>query len=79
MVDGRWLMRDRAITVLDEAAVVAEAEHHAANLRALAEPGRVALQQAFPAYDEWTERTFGRLACPHCGGRHVRMMNMPTE
>lgn len=79
MVGGQWLMRDRKVRVFDEAAVIAEAEHHAANLRALAEPGRVALEQTFDAYDDWTERTFDGLACPHCGGRHSRMMNIPTE
>ncbi|BBD40241.1 hypothetical protein Amn_51210 [Aminobacter sp. Y103A] len=79
MVDGQWLMRDRIVRVFDEAAVIAEAEHHAANLRALAEPGRVALDKTFDAYDEWTERTFDGLACPHCGGRHSRMMNTPNE
>jgi cytosine/adenosine deaminase-related metal-dependent hydrolase len=71
MVDGQWLMRDRMVTVFDEAAVIAEAEHYAANLRALAEPGRVALRQVFDAYEEWTERTFDGLACPHCGSRHI--------
>jgi cytosine/adenosine deaminase-related metal-dependent hydrolase len=79
MVDGQWLMRDRTVKVFDEAAVIAEAEHHAANLRAIAEPGRVALEQTFDAYDGWTERNFGGLACPYCGGRHSRMMNILTE
>ena len=71
MIDGRWLLRDRVVTAFDEAAVLLDAEQHAANLRALAEPGRVALQQTFDAYKEWTERTFDSLACPHCGGRNI--------
>ena len=71
MVDGKWLMRNRTITVFDEASVIADAEQHAANLRALAEPGRLALQQTLDAYDEWTQRTFHGFACLHCEGRNI--------
>lgn len=78
MIGGQWLLRDRMVTVFDEAVVVAEAEQHAANLRMLAEPGRMALRQSIDAYDAWTERTFDGLACAHCGSRHSRLINNPT-
>ncbi len=71
MVDGQWLMRDGVITVFDEGAVIADAANHAENLRALAEPGRIALRQTFDAYEMWTERMFDALACPHCGSQHI--------
>lgn len=72
MVDGRWLLRDRIVTVFDEAAVIAEAEEHAVALRALAEPGRQVLGRMIGSYDSWTRETFAGLACPHCGGMHGR-------
>src|SRR5690606_9844726 len=63
MVDGRWLLRNRQVTVFDEAAVIAEAERHAADLRASAEQGRAALTQLIGSYDDWSKRNFAGLAC----------------
>ncbi|MEM6530885.1 MAG: amidohydrolase family protein, partial [Chloroflexota bacterium] len=45
MVDGRWLMRDREILVVDEAEVIERAKRHAAEI---AERGGINLPDRFP-------------------------------
>ncbi|MGO4832628.1 amidohydrolase family protein, partial [Rhizobiaceae sp. 2RAB30] len=78
MVDGRWLFRNGEVTVFDEAAVIAEAERHAANLRMLSAEGRDALRETFEGYRDWTDKTFAGAACPHCGARHDRIKKAKT-
>ncbi|MCV0394858.1 MAG: amidohydrolase family protein [Rhizobiaceae bacterium] len=71
MVDGRWLLRDRQVTVFDEAAVIAEAERHAVDLRASSESGRASLKQLIGSYDDWTNKAFAGSAYLHCGRLHL--------
>lgn len=78
MVDGRWLFRNGEVTVFDEAAVIAEDERHAANLRMLSAEGRDALRETFEGYRDWTDKTFAGAACPHCGARHGRIKKAKT-
>ncbi len=75
MVDGQWLLRDRQVTVFDEAAVIAEAEQHAIGLRESSEEGRAALSGIIGSYDDWSNKIFAGLACPLCGGLHRRRLN----
>ena len=68
MIAGRWLMRDRAIRVFDEAEIIDEAAGHAAALREAARPLLQRLHPQIGDYDRWSAGVFSGLACPHCGG-----------
>lgn len=71
MVGGDWLLRDGVVTVMDEAAVIADAARHAADIRAAAAEGRAALEALIGDYDAWSAAAFRGRACPHCGATHA--------
>lgn len=67
MVDGQWLLRDGVITVLEEAAVLEKARHHAEGLRAAAAERVSAIEGLHQPYSGWQRNVFSGHTCAACG------------
>ncbi len=66
MIDGRWLMRNGVITVLDERAITVSARAYAEELRQQA-VGRIEdIQSLHHVYAGWQKSIFSAHRCPTC-------------
>ena len=66
MVDGRWLLRNGTITAFDEASVLANAKHHAEDLRSAAVDRLSEIKSLHTAYSAWQRGVFSGHRCPAC-------------
>ena len=67
MIDGRWLLRDGTIIVLDEAAVLREAKLVAENIRFDASERLRDIRTFHETYAIWQRDMFSGRCCPTCG------------
>ncbi len=66
MVDGRWLLRNGVITVLDEASVLGNARRYADDLRAAATERLGEIKELHEPYSIWQRGVFSHETCPAC-------------
>ncbi|MDN5005574.1 amidohydrolase family protein [Bradyrhizobium sp. GCM10027634] len=67
MIDGRWLLRDGTIVVLDEASVLREAKLVAENVRMDASERLRDIRTFHETYATWQRDMFSGRCCPTCG------------